>query len=300
MINCLGFARTHAYVQYINSHIMLNNRCVLQQQHVDCKIADALLKKGTKQDADGWDTSNKDWTHMVLHLPHTEGGFGATFNCVTKDASFYTTTSRFVVWIGAFSQERQELWLPKVDLRDSSSWSSPPLVLLRDIHANLIVQYDCKEVCAPSQSQTNIGDSARLSSQDGVSQQQETAPLSLPQLNRLFEASFARDESSASNSGVVVIPSQFKVTQQILLHWQPFRDLNLKFVGSRRAEQLSLRSQQSIVATIEDSVLRTEMADLESKEEDDPKCILSPRLWVFRSQRLRRNRFRLVVAGNSI
>ena len=32
-------------LQYINSHIMLPNRCVLQQQHVDCKIADALLKR---------------------------------------------------------------------------------------------------------------------------------------------------------------------------------------------------------------------------------------------------------------
>ena len=151
-------------LQYINSHIMLNNRCVLQQQHVDCKIADALLKKGTKQHADGWDVSSKDWAHMVLHLPHAEGGFGVTFNCVTKDAAFYTTTSRFVAWIGAFSQncvtkdaafytttsrfvawigafsqERQELWLPKDDLRDSSSWSSPPLVLLRDIHTTLLI-----------------------------------------------------------------------------------------------------------------------------------------------------------------
>jgi hypothetical protein len=34
-------------LQYINSHIMLGNRCVLQQHHVDCKIADALLKKDT-------------------------------------------------------------------------------------------------------------------------------------------------------------------------------------------------------------------------------------------------------------
>ncbi len=47
-----------------------------------------------------------------------------------------------------------------------------------------------------------------------------------------------------------------KVTQQILLHWQPFRDLKLKFVGSRRAEQLSLRSQHRIVTTVEESVLR--------------------------------------------
>ncbi len=141
-----------------------------------------------------------------------------TFNCVTKDAVFYTTTSRFVAWIGAFSQERQKLWLPKDDLQDSSSWSSPPLLLLRDIHSTLISQYDCQEVCASSQSQGNVGASARLSSQDGVPQQQEAAPLSLPRLDRLFEASFARDESSAPNAGVAVIPSQLKVTKQILLH----------------------------------------------------------------------------------
>ena len=83
-----------------------------------------------------------------------------------------------------------------------------------------------------------------------------------------------RDENSSSNAGVTDIPSQFKVTQQILLHWQPFRDLKLKFVGSRRAEQVSLRSQQRIVATVEESVLRTEMTGLESLEEDDPKRIL--------------------------
>ena len=59
---------------------MLPNRCVLQQQHVDCKIADALLKKGTKQHADGWDAPSKAWAHMCIHLPHAEGGFGVQFN----------------------------------------------------------------------------------------------------------------------------------------------------------------------------------------------------------------------------
>jgi hypothetical protein len=38
-------------------------------------------------------------------------------------------------WLGAFSQERLELWLPKDDLRDSSSWSSSPFILLFDIHS---------------------------------------------------------------------------------------------------------------------------------------------------------------------
>jgi len=177
---------------------------------LDCKIADALLKKGTKQHAEGWDASRKAWAHMVLHLPHAEGGFGITFNDGTKDAVFYTTTSRFVPWLGAFSQERQSLWLPKDDLRDSSSWSSSPLMILRDIHSKLINQYDCEEVCVPSPSQVNAGAGARLSSQDGVSQQQETTSLSLPQLNRLIEASFVRDESSVSNADVTVIPSQLK------------------------------------------------------------------------------------------
>ena len=114
-----------------------------------------------------------------------------------------------------------------------------PLVLLRDIHSKLLTQYDWKEACAESQSQVNvgagpgpssqsqvnIGAGPRPISQDGVSQIQEPVPLSLPQLNRLVEASFVRDESSVSNADVTAIPSQFKVTKQILLHWQPFRDL---------------------------------------------------------------------------
>jgi hypothetical protein len=168
-------------------------------------------------------------------------------------------------------------------------------MLLRDIHSKLLTQYDCKEeVCAQSQSQFNVGDGAGLgsqsqahlgagpshvnagagarpSSQDGVSQQQETAGLKLPQLNCLIEASFVGDESSASNvADATAIPAQSRVTQQILSHWQPFRDLKLMFAGSRRTEQLSLRSQQRVVATVEESVLKTEMAGLESQEEDAP------------------------------
>ena len=88
---------------------------------------------------------------MVLHLPHAEGGFGVTFNDVTKDAAFYTTTSRFVVWLGGklvLFPKRQGLWLPKDDLQDSS-WSSLPLVLLRDIHKGLLANYGCKDTGAP-------------------------------------------------------------------------------------------------------------------------------------------------------
>ena len=59
-------------------------------------------------------------------------------NDITKDAAFYTTTARFVAWLGAFSLERQGLWLARDDLKDASAWSSTPLVLLRDIHNDLV------------------------------------------------------------------------------------------------------------------------------------------------------------------
>ena len=63
------------------------------------------------QHEDGWDASSEAWAHMVLHLPLAEGGFGVTCNDITKDAAFYTTTtSLFVAWLGAFTQERQRLW----------------------------------------------------------------------------------------------------------------------------------------------------------------------------------------------
>jgi hypothetical protein len=57
-------------------------------QHVDCKIADTLLKKGTKQHADGWDTPSKVWAHMVYHLPNVEGGFGVILWDESSASSF--------------------------------------------------------------------------------------------------------------------------------------------------------------------------------------------------------------------
>jgi hypothetical protein len=145
-------------LQYINSCIILPNRCVLQQQHVDCKIVDALLKRGTKQ-----------------HV------------------------------------------------------------------SKLITQYDWKEVCAQSQSQVNegtgsgsssqsqvnIGAGPRPSSQDGVSQLQDPVPLSLPQFNRLVEASYVRDENSVSNADVTDIPSQFKVLNRSCFIGSPSGTLRL-------------------------------------------------------------------------
>jgi hypothetical protein len=54
------------------------------------------------------------------------------------------------------------------------------------------------------------------------------------------------------------------------------------FPSSRWTEQLSLRSHQRVVVTVEESVLKTEMGDLESQEEDAPKRLLfyKPMSWL--------------------
>ena len=79
------------------------------------------------------------------------------------------------------------MWLPKGDLQDSAFWSSPPLVLLRDIHSHLVVNCDCKDT-SPPQSQLDVRDRVGRSQQDGDSQDQETNPLLLPQVTRFHDA----------------------------------------------------------------------------------------------------------------
>jgi hypothetical protein len=101
----------------------------------------------------------------------------------------------------------------------------------------------------------------RLNSQDGASQQ-EDSPLNIPKLNRLTEDSIVWGED-VSNVAVTAIPVQNKVTLQIR---QPFKDLKETFTVSYRVEQFHLRTQQCVVTTVEDSVLHTEMENLESEE----------------------------------
>jgi len=71
-------------------------------------------------------------------------------------------------------------------------------------------------------------------------------------------------------SNVASIPAQNGLTHKILSMWSPFKDLKQTFAVSLRAEQLRLRVQQRVVATAEDSVLRTQMTSLESQEERMP------------------------------
>ena len=132
-------------LQFLNSHILLQNRCPMQQQHVDTHITNALLKKGAGPDYGSWNRDHHAWARMVMHLPHDEGGFGVCSSNITMNAAYYTSTSRFIAWLGTFTQDRQNLWMPHDNLADSATWNSPQLLLLSKIHQDLLVKYNCKE-----------------------------------------------------------------------------------------------------------------------------------------------------------
>jgi hypothetical protein len=91
-----------ARLQYINDHVQLANQNVLQQ-HVDHKIENALLKKGTGDAYKTWNQQDRAWSDMCLHESHDEVGFGIPNNVITRHAASYTTNVRFVAFLGTFA-----------------------------------------------------------------------------------------------------------------------------------------------------------------------------------------------------
>ena len=176
-----------------------------------------------------------------------------------------------VLWLGLMLSPRtaRACGCPRMTSRTPASWSSPLLVILRDIHSQLLANYDCKD-STPPKSQTGARARGDRSSQDGFSQQQEAGPLVIPQLNCLHKT--------------------FRHLQSCRYH-VPYSDAAQNYVSGHSAlEAVSgppadlhgltacrgapLRTQQRFVATAEDSVLRTEMGDIESEDENAPKRVL--------------------------
>ena len=268
-------------LQYLNGHVPLENQNHLQQQHVDYKIAEALLKKGTNNAYRTWTQQDRAWVDMVLHLPHEHGGFGVTHNTVSRHAASYTTNARFVAFLGTFPLPAQQVWLPSNDLNDSSTWVAPPLCTLKRLHQRLVQDFDCTDQpAAVLPSQPGAGGAAAGA---GAAQQPQSAgpqdhgdgQLLLPQLNRLHEA-YKRSPvaSSASSSSQdqqppkPTIPTQKRVTQQLSTHWASFKVLRQRYAGSRFAQQLELHLPQKHKATEQDSTLRVEMNGLEEQADN--------------------------------
>ncbi len=116
-----------------------------------------------------------------------------------------------MVWFGGFSQERQGFWLSKDYLRDSSSWSSSPLVLLRDIHNSLLTNYDWKDTVPP---QSDPGTGARVGDSQVDSVNRTVIHISrrlIPSFSNLTV--FMRLTSSGERTFPMLSPSRSRI------HW---------------------------------------------------------------------------------
>ena len=175
--------------------------------------------------------------------------------------------------------------------------------MLKEIHHRLIADYNCDEdIQQSSQASADsqdtmpggavaggVGGAAlqpqpqqqqqqqQQQAQNGSSQQRDNGKLTLPELNRLHKAFSTRGQSAAvsaqqddSSPKPAEIPSQHRISLQLIEEWKPFKDLRQRFANTRRMEQLQLHAPQKITATVADSALRVEMEALEPEQEGAP------------------------------
>ena len=103
------------------------------------------------------------------------------------------------------------------------------------------------------------------------------AGSSSPQINHAVQA-FLKRGTDDSN---IRIPTQQRISRQIIQHWKPFQALRQNFVGTRPAEQLRLQQPQKFKATVPDSSPRTEMGDLEPSADKPPRTLQhKPMAWL--------------------
>ena len=186
-------------LQYLNGHVQLANQNVLQQ-HVDCHIASALLKKGTQDTYKTWNQQDRAWVDMRLHESHDEGGFGIPNNTITRRAAAYTTNARFVAFLGTFACSAQQVWLPANDLQDPATWMPPPLCQLKQMHEDLLQHYNCTDQAAAAQpAPPSVQATALLQMQAQTRSLSPQAPKTTATANSSFRSSTA---STRHSSGV--------------------------------------------------------------------------------------------------
>ncbi len=148
-------------------------------------------------------------------------------------------------------------------------------------HILLLQDYDCTEQPVANQPAQPSDAGGSASANAGAPppppparvQDVSSGDLVLPQLNRLHEACKRRQDalpvSSTSQDQQPTasgpIPSQWRLTQQLITHWPQFKALRQRYAGMRFEEQLMLHMPQKHKSTVPDSTLRMEMKGLESK-----------------------------------
>jgi hypothetical protein len=99
---------------------------VLHQQHVDRKIANAFLKKGTRDAYKTLNQQDRAWVDMRLHESHDESGSSIPNTTITRLMASYTTNARFVAFLGTFACPVQQVAAGR-DLQDCATLDAPAL-----------------------------------------------------------------------------------------------------------------------------------------------------------------------------
>jgi hypothetical protein len=262
-------------LQYLNGHIQLAHQNAIQQQHVDHKIVNALLKKGTGTNK-SWNQQDRAWVDMRLHESHEEDGLKVTHNTVTRHAESYD--QRQVCCLpghlcppcsaglaaGQRPPESSRLGCtpllhaiapargPPSELRLRSAGSSTAPAAVRHRRWRC-----CQRGRKPSASARRL---------PGQRQRQTPSAAQPPPRDIQAESGSPPPASSSSQDQQPnlpnPIPTQRRLTQQLRAHWPQIKALRQRYDGTHGEEQRQFHFSQKHKATRQDSTLRVEMNGL--------------------------------------
>jgi hypothetical protein len=175
IINSSTFAKRPGCRTSMGTYSSRTRTCSNVQQHVDHKITNALLKKGTRDAYKTWNHQDRAWVDMRLHESRDEGGFGVPNNTITRRAAAHTTNARFVAFLGTFACPAQQVWMPGNDLKDPATWMPPPLCQLKQMHEDLLQHYDCTDQPAAEQPAPPSGTGGSAAANAGANPQPQHA-----------------------------------------------------------------------------------------------------------------------------
>jgi hypothetical protein len=98
--------------QYMSVNITLSPQeqfLSAQHVHVDMAIANAILKKGTRDSFQLWGKDDHDLVVTIIQKTHTLGGFGLTPNVITQTSAKVAMGSRFLGLVGSLPLDEQQL-----------------------------------------------------------------------------------------------------------------------------------------------------------------------------------------------
>ena len=131
--------------QYMSANITLppqEHFVSAQHRHVDTAVANAILKKGTRNSFHNWPKQDYDMAVTMLQMSHAMGGFGLTPNVLAQSAAKVAMASRFSGFVGSLPPEEKKIWLPNQFAHDPQTWLAPHLLQLKSEYEVLLNKHN--------------------------------------------------------------------------------------------------------------------------------------------------------------